>query len=400
MPSLPPQKNKAFPQSEVPFLTPLFSTRRGSAFRSRATPILLALFSLALSGSCKRPSEKRASDTGRRETMTRFKEVIEQAGSSEVWVKTPHRNGSFPPPRANTPVVSLAASGTYDTVLSVIRKESKRQGLESEFKESRSQDRWRETEIILRRGGDLLGRWQLREVRHLRRAGLIIDDLGEDLVAARKLLELPYPLSLATLPHLPHSTQIAREAHRAGREVLLHLPMEPEPGSPTAPGPGEIRVGMRSNQVVRIIEGDLASVPGCVGVNNHMGSRATADSTLMAAVMKVLSEHHLCFVDSRTTTASVALEMARRQGIPAFYRSVFLDDTPTVPYSLRQLHKLQREVEEQDVALAIGHPYPTTVTALAQFLPELEQHDIQLVPVSHLVRLPEVARLSPPRQVR
>jgi hypothetical protein len=153
---------------------------------------------------------------------------------------------------------------------------------------------------------------------------------------------------------------------------------------------------MTSFEIERILQSDLASVPQAVGVNNHMGSRATADPHLMAAVMRSLAGHHLYFVDSRTTAASVALEAARQQGLPAFYRSVFLDDTETVPYTLGQLRQFRRVLENQGAALAIGHPYPTTIAALAKFLPEFEMDDVELAPASRLLRLPEVARLKPP----
>jgi len=112
--------------------------------------------------------------------------------------------------------------------------------------------------------------------------------------------------------------------------------------------------------------------------------------------MRILAERQLYFIDSRTTADSVALAAARRQGLPAFYRAVFLDDTETVPYTLGQLREFRRVVEEQGVALAIGHPHLTTIEALARFLPELERDDIELVEASELVRLPEVARLHPP----
>jgi polysaccharide deacetylase 2 family uncharacterized protein YibQ len=91
----------------------------------------------------------------------------------------------------------------------------------------------------------------------------------------------------------------------------------------------------------------------------------------------------------------VALEAARQQGLPAFYRSVFLDDIETAPYTLGQLRQFRRVLEEQGTALAIGHPYPTTIAALAKFLPQLESDDVELAPASRLMRLPEVARLKP-----
>ncbi len=329
--------------------------------------------------------------------MSRLKEVVGDAGGQQVWVKVSRRNGNSAFPQADVPVEVLAASPVFSAVLSAMARESVSQGLQSQVKAIRLRDGQRAVEIRLMRREELVGRWRLREVRQLRRVAIIIDDLGQDPSAAHKLLQLPYPLTFSVLPHLRHSVEIAEEAHRAGREVMLHLPMQREPGAAAPPGPGEIRVGMSSDEVGRIIQQDLASVPYSAGVNNHMGSRATADARLMAAVMQVLAERRLYFVDSRTTAASVALDLARREGIPAFYRSVFLDDTETVAYSLGKLREFRRVAEEQGAAVAIGHPYPTTLAALAQFFPELEQNDIQLVPASQLVRLPEVARLSPPR---
>jgi len=175
---------------------------------------------------------------------------------------------------------------------------------------------------------------------------------------------------------------------------MLHLPMEPWAGQ-VNPGAGAIRVGMRSPEVDRLIEADLASVPYVAGVNNHMGSRATSDPALMAAVMKELASRRLYFIDSRTAASTVALDAARRAGIPAFYRSVFLDDTESMDYTLGQLWKFRAAVEEHGEALAIGHPHATTIIALRKFLPQLERDDIELVPASGLLGLSQVAKLSP-----
>jgi uncharacterized protein len=143
---------------------------------------------------------------------------------------------------------------------------------------------------------------------------------------------------------------------------------------------------MKSRKVSQIVADDLSTVPFVTGVNNHMGSRATADASLMQNVMRVLAARHLYFIDSVTTPHSVALRVARQIQVPSFYRSVFLDDARTVPYTLNQLEKLCRVAGQNGSALAIGHPYPTTIEALAEFLPKLEQHGIQLVPASRLVR--------------
>jgi polysaccharide deacetylase 2 family uncharacterized protein YibQ len=336
-------------------------------------------------------------ETEGRQLARRFKDVIERAGGSQVWVKEPPY-APFPPPRSDAAAEVLATPASFDAALAAIKQQAESSNLQIGVKVARTGGHWRSADIRLTRGRELAGRWRLREVRQLRRVAIIIDDLGQDLEAARKLLALPYPITLSILPHLRHSVATAEEAHRAGREVILHLPMEPE--APAQPGRGEIRVGMRAWEVERIVEDDLASVPYAVGVNNHMGSRATTNTVLMGEVTKVLAAHRLYFVDSRTTPASVAFDVARREGLATFYRSVFLDDTETLAYTFGQLRDFRRVVDEQGAAIAIGHPSPTTVAALARFLPELGRADIQLVPASSLLQLPEVARLTRPHPTR
>lgn len=375
----------------------------------QALALPLVFLELILASACRRPTTRRPAQTveaERRETMSRFRQLIESVAGSQVWVRSSDRARGFPP-KADSPVAVLVARGAYDKLLGALRRESAQRGLEAEVRESGARDS-RIADISLRRhglpapAGQLVGRWQLREVRRLYRAAIVIDDLGQDSTVARTVLQLPYPIVPSILPHLPHSTWVAQAAEHTGLEVLLHLPMEPASagrpaaGSPTRAGPGEIRVGMSGEQVALTIDQDLASVPRCVGVNNHMGSRATADVALMTLVMKLLRERGLYFVDSRTTPRTVAFDVARRYGVPAFYRSVFLDDTPTLAYTLGQLRRFEQVVQKEGVALAIGHPYPSTLAGLAKFLPELERHDIRLVPVSQLVNLPEVAHLSPP----
>lgn len=325
----------------------------------------------------------------------RLQSVMERSGGSGIWIKKQSR-GSIDLHGGNAGEV-LAVPSAFGALLSVARSESENEGLQARITDFLPPQRWRSVELEILHGNEPVCRWRLREVPQIRRAAIIIDDLGQDLSAARQLLQLRYPLTFSVMPNLRHSTQIAEETHRAGREVMLHLPMQPEPGSPAKPSPDELEVGMTSFAVRRTIESDLVSVPHAAGVNNHMGSRATADAKLMAEVMQVLSERHLYFVDSRTTPDTVALEVARRMQLPAFYRSVFLDDTETTAYTLGQLRELRRVLEEQGTAIAIGHPYPTTLSALGQFLPELEGDDIQLLPASQLTRLPEAARLWPTR---
>jgi uncharacterized protein len=219
---------------------------------------------------------------------------------------------------------------------------------------------------------------------------IILDDMGHDRAAADSLLALPFPLTISVLPHLPLSAEVAEEAYRRGDQILLHLPMEPEAEGGNSEGvtPEEIelRVGMNPNQVSSTLEGMLETVPHAAGVNNHQGSRATADLPLMQALMPALRDRNLFFIDSRTTAATVAYDAAERAGVPAASRKVFLDDTPSKEAILAQLELAARDAARDGSAIAIGHPRPATIAALAQGVPELEARGVHLVFASDLVR--------------
>jgi hypothetical protein len=122
------------------------------------------------------------------------------------------------------------------------------------------------------------------------------------------------------------------------------------------------------------------------GVNNHQGSQATADAPLMRELMPALRAHHLFYVDSRTTAATVAYDAARQNGVPAGFRNVpFLDDVDNVAAIEAQLNLAIRGAREKHEAIAIGHPHPATLQALRAVLPKAQSQGVRLVYVSELV---------------
>ena len=213
---------------------------------------------------------------------------------------------------------------------------------------------------------------------------IIVDDLGNDRAVADGVISLPFPLTVSVLPHLPFSAEIAEEAHRRGDQVLLHLPMEAQSTS-TRPEEVELRVGMNTNQVRTALDAMLKTVPYAVGVNNHEGSRATSDPALMGELMPALHDRALFFIDSRTSASTVAYDAAKRSGVPAASRRVFLDDTPMRDAIIEQIHLSVRDAVRDGSAIAIGHPHPATISALAQNVPWLESQGVTLVLASHLV---------------
>jgi polysaccharide deacetylase 2 family uncharacterized protein YibQ len=214
---------------------------------------------------------------------------------------------------------------------------------------------------------------------------IIIDDMGYDRAAADAVIALPFPLTVSVLPHLSVSSEIAEEAFSRGDEVLLHLPMQSESEAVKAEDI-ELRVGMNPAQVSSAVAGMLGTVPHAVGVNNHQGSRATSDVALMQALMPVLRERGLFFIDSRTDAKTVAYDIAKQDGVRAASRKVFLDDVATQAAIVAQLELASRDASRDGIAIAIGHPRPATISALAEEVPRLEARGIRLVFASEVVR--------------
>ena len=216
------------------------------------------------------------------------------------------------------------------------------------------------------------------------RLAIVIDDLGYDRSQGDAVFRLPYPLTLSVLPHLPYSEEIAEVAHRRGYEVLLHLPVASAKGEKEEPI--ELHPGMDEADVGRTFSAMLETVPYAAGVNNHEGSLGTADTALMNELMMLLREQHLFFVDSRTTTATVAEQAAHEAGVPATRRNVFLDDEQSVGAIRKQLELAVKDAREKGAALAIGHPHPETLQVLTDELPQIGREGVTLAFASELVR--------------
>jgi polysaccharide deacetylase 2 family uncharacterized protein YibQ len=217
------------------------------------------------------------------------------------------------------------------------------------------------------------------------RIAIVIDDLGNDRGALERIAAWRFTVAGAVLPGLPESVATAQHLARSGKEVLLHLPMEPDGYPRVQPGPGVVMRSDSDERIAEIVAADLETVPGAVGVNNHMGSAATADPRVMRAVVRVLSGRGLFLLDSRTTDASVARRVAEEASLPAVSRRVFLDSVPTAGAIDRSFRELVARARKDGSALAIGHPYPETMTMLERELPLLAEKGVELVRVSSLV---------------
>lgn len=213
---------------------------------------------------------------------------------------------------------------------------------------------------------------------------IVIDDWGYDWAAADDMLALPEPITVAVIPFLPRSISHAIRAKERGHEVILHLPMEPLDPSLD---PHHLTIGsaLGDAEVAERVEKAIGAVPGIVGVNNHMGSKGTADPRVVRTVLEVVKRHGLFFVDSRTSNRSVVPAMAKAVGIPFGVNSTFLDNRDDVAYVKQQLELAAKRAKERGAAIAIGHVRKATARAIRELLPALEKQGIRLVRLSQVI---------------
>ena len=220
------------------------------------------------------------------------------------------------------------------------------------------------------------------------RIAIVIDDLGPDVARTSSIIALPGPLTLAFLTYDVRLDDWSAEARAAGHEVFAHVPMEPLDQSAN-PGPGALLVEASSASLKFRLSEYLDHWSGYAGINNHMGSRFTADDRAMQLVMAELKARQLMWLDSLTSAGTRGIDQARMTGVPFAVRDVFLDNDPTVEAVSAQLRQLEASALANGSAIGIGHPKDGTIDALADWLATLDQRGFSLVPVTALRQMPD-----------
>ena len=196
---------------------------------------------------------------------------------------------------------------------------------------------------------------------------IVIDDIGEDMRVVRQLLGLPFPVTLSIWPHSSYMEKAARAGHEAGLEILVHQPAEPMRYPEMNPGPRALFLSLSDGEIEKRVWESAMRVPYAIGMNNHMGSRFTRDVRAAAAMARPLKELGFFVLDSVTHPASVLYAEAKRMGVPALKRDVFLDAVQTKENVLNQLRKAEKIALAAGTAIAIGHPLPETLAGLAEW---------------------------------
>lgn len=213
---------------------------------------------------------------------------------------------------------------------------------------------------------------------------IIIDDWGYNLHNLATLDEVKYPLTVSVLPNLNYSRTLSEQVYRRGREVILHLPLEPHELYRLEQN--TIMASMDEATIKNILARDLENVLHAKGVSNHMGSGATEDYRTMEIIFKELKKRKLYFLDSLVSSESVCLDLAHKMRIGFAKRDVFLDNTEELTYIKSQINKLKMRSRIYGQAIGVGHNRKVTLEVLREVMPQIEKEGYKFVFVSELVR--------------
>lgn len=218
---------------------------------------------------------------------------------------------------------------------------------------------------------------------------IVLDDMGPNRKGTERALNLPATITFAFLPYAPHVATFAKAARAHGHEILVHVPMEPVGGAD--PGPHALRADETAEGIRADLAWHLSRFEGYVGINNHMGSRFTANAEDMRVVMEELKARGLLFLDSRTSAETQAANTARAAGLPTLSRDIFLDHDEEGAEVDAELGKLERLARERGFAIAIGHPHAETLDILEKWIPHARASGIAIVPLTAILRRREAS---------
>jgi len=215
---------------------------------------------------------------------------------------------------------------------------------------------------------------------------IIVDDMGSSLKEADELLSIGVPITFSIIPGLQKVKGVAAAAKASGRDVMIHIPMEPQGYPKQRLEANGLLVAYSADELASRLEKLIEAVPDAVGANNHMGSRFTEIEEKMSPVLGVLKKHGLFFIDSRTTPLSKGFELSHKMGLKSATRNVFLDNDQDVAAIKKQLNSAVGMARKKGGVIAICHPHPATIAALKEAVPELQKTGIRFVPAGELVR--------------
>jgi polysaccharide deacetylase 2 family uncharacterized protein YibQ len=209
-----------------------------------------------------------------------------------------------------------------------------------------------------------------------KKIAIVIDDFGNGMRGTEEMMALTIPFTAAVMPFLPTTRRDAEWAHKLGHDVLVHMPMEPVRGKKSWLGPGAITTDLSDEEIRTRVQAAINDVPFAIGMNNHMGSKVTADPRVMRIILEVCKKNNLIYLDSKTTHKSVVQSLAKELGVRTLENHIFMDDQYTRAHILKQARKVEAHVKDNETTVVIGHvgtPGKYTAAAIQQSVPVLKK---------------------------
>jgi polysaccharide deacetylase 2 family uncharacterized protein YibQ len=213
---------------------------------------------------------------------------------------------------------------------------------------------------------------------------IVIDDAGYNLKELAPFLKLPFPITVAVLPGVPHTRDSAQLILEAGKELILHQPMQAIGGN--NPGPGVVDLSMSQAEIADIVQKNLDEMPEAVGINNHMGSAFTRDAAAMRTVLRLVKERGIYYLDSLTTTGTATAAVCKELKLPLWERDVFLDNVGDKESIVNALEEGKRIARNRGAAVMIGHVWSASLAqTLMDIYPQLVEQGYSLSTISQFM---------------
>jgi len=223
---------------------------------------------------------------------------------------------------------------------------------------------------------------------------IVIDDFGYCGEGTNEILTLPMPFTAAIMPFLECSASDYQKAVAAGKETMIHMPMESKAGHRAWVGEKGIFCTMSDEEIQARVREALEIFPTAVALNNHMGSAIMEDKRCLGAVLDVVKERDMVFLDSMTTPNSVAVEVSQAREVQLLRRNVFLDSTNDIEVVKQRLRQAGEVALQEGFAIAIGHVGPEggniTAQAIRDVAPELVEKGVTFLTVAEMRQKMEI----------
>lgn len=217
---------------------------------------------------------------------------------------------------------------------------------------------------------------------------IIIDDFGNNGDGTDEMLALDVPLTAAVMPFSEKTQEDMEKIKAAGKEMIVHMPMESLEGKRSWVGDKGVFLNMSDDEILTVVQEAFDIVDGAVGLNNHMGSAIMENERALSVVINEVANRELIFIDSRTTPKSLAKKLCEGENCCLLGRDVFLDSTNDIAVVKKQLMSAAEKAVKNGTAIAIGHVGPEggkiTAQAIKDLQPEIEQMGVEFVPITKL----------------